>query len=68
MPRWESSANLGRVVTALQLIYRHFLTESEKAKEPWSERIATLQDVLRSHWELFDEPVKEFLAQMDLKP
>jgi len=59
------SANLGRVATALQLIYRH-LSETDKAKEPWPDRTAALRDVLRSHWELFDEPVKQFLVQMDL--
>jgi len=64
----KCSANLGRVVTAIQLIYRNFLPESDKTLEPWPERIETLSGVLRSHWALFDEPVKRFLAQMKLDP
>jgi hypothetical protein len=50
------------------LLYRHHLTATDKADKPWSERIENLEAVLRSHWELFDEPVKQFLAQQGMKP
>jgi hypothetical protein len=62
------SANLGRVATALTLILRDCLPESDRTKQPWIARIASLQEVLRSHWDLFDESVRRFLVGQGIGP
>jgi hypothetical protein len=58
-------SNLGRVATALTLIERN----SQDVKQPaWVERISTLEAVLRSHWDLFDEPVRRVLVDHGVQP
>lgn len=64
----KCAENLARSVAGLLLIYRNFVSEPDVKLEPWSDRVATLNAALRSHWALFDEPVKQFLTQMNLKP
>ncbi|HUJ30716.1 MAG TPA: hypothetical protein VLY23_05510 [Candidatus Acidoferrum sp.] len=62
------SANLGKVVNALFLIYRDCLQEHERNDKAWSDRIEALRDVVRSHWQLFDQSVRQFLQTNGLKP
>jgi hypothetical protein len=64
----KCSANLGRVATALALLYRDCVPDGEKTKEPWSGRILALNSVVQSHRDLFDEPVNQFLIHVGLGP
>jgi hypothetical protein len=62
----QCTLNLGRVATALTLLLRDFLSDADRVREPWSARAAALQEVLRSHWELFDESLRQFLIGQGL--
>jgi hypothetical protein len=64
----QCEVNLGRVSTALALIFRKNLAEEERTKPIWSQRIAALDEVVKSHWELFDEPVRQFLIKQGIHP
>jgi hypothetical protein len=64
----KCSANLGRAATALTLIFRDGLSESVRTEPLWARRVAALQEILRSHWDLFDEPVRQFLIGQHLGP
>jgi hypothetical protein len=56
-----ASRNLGRAATALELILRDHLPASERGKPEWTERETALREVLRTHWPLFDDGVRNFL-------
>jgi hypothetical protein len=59
------ASNLGRVATALSLIERN----SQDIKQPeWAARMSALAEVLRSHWDLLDEPVRQVLADLGVPP
>lgn len=62
----ECAINLGRVAAALRLVLHH--PQVDATKPPWPSRISTLNELLRSHWELFDEPVRSFLTNHGMKP
>lgn len=64
----QCSVNLGRVATALTLVLRDGLTEADRTQPDWATRIAALQEVIRSHWDLFDESVRQFLIGQGLGP
>lgn len=60
--------NLSRAITALALIIRDHLSEAEKGQPPWAERVAALQEVVRTHWDLFDEHMRGFLINQGWGP
>jgi hypothetical protein len=62
------SANLGRAATALTFVLRNPNAGIDTLQPPWSTRMSDLQDLLLSHWDLFDQPVKQFLATQGIKP
>lgn len=64
----QCSINLGRVATALMLVIRDGLYDAAKSEPAWTARVAALREVLRSHWDLFDEPVRQFLVGQGLQP
>jgi hypothetical protein len=64
----QSEVNLGRVAAAVMLILRDGLPEPERTQPLWLARTASLREVLRTHWDLFDEPVKLFLIGQSLGP
>jgi hypothetical protein len=64
----QCSLNLGRVATALTLIIRDSLTESARSQPAWAARVVALRELLRSHWDLFDESVRQFLIGQGLGP
>jgi hypothetical protein len=61
------SVNLGRAATALTFVLRNPNSGIDTTQPPWSARASDLRDLLISHWELFDEPVKQFLASQGIK-
>ena len=64
----KCAINLGRVATALTFVLRNTQTGTDLTKPPWLDWISTLEDLLRAYWELFDEPVRQFLARQGMKP
>lgn len=54
------AVNLGRVATGLRFIVRH--PQFAAPGPPWPARMSALDQLLRLHWELFDEPVRNFLT------
>ncbi len=62
------SANLGRAATALRFLLRNAHALIDTTQQPWSTRMSTLEEVLRSHWDLLDEATRIFLTQQGLKP
>ncbi len=66
--RAQCAVNLGKASTALALIFRKNLAEGERTKPIWSQRIAALDEVVKSHWDLFDDPVRQFLTEQGIHP
>jgi hypothetical protein len=64
----QCSVNLGRAATALTFILRDGLPEAVRTEPLWIRRVAALREVLRSYWDLFDEPVRQFLIGQHLGP
>src|SRR5262245_51942501 len=62
----QCSANLGRIAAALSLVFRDSLSESDRLSEPWYGRVTALREVIQSHWDLFDESVRQFLISQGL--
>jgi hypothetical protein len=62
------SANLGRAATSLTFLLRNPTAGIDTTQPPWSARLSDLRTLLLSHWDLFDEPVKQFLAMQGIKP
>jgi hypothetical protein len=62
------SANLGRAATALTFVLRSPNSGIDTTLPPWSARLSDLQELLLSHWDLFDDPVKQFLTSQNMKP
>jgi len=64
----NAAINLGRVATALTFVLLHPQTQLDLTKPPWLARMAALDELLRSHWELFDEPARQFMTAQGMKP
>jgi hypothetical protein len=62
------SSNLGRVATMLAFVLRNAQTGVDITLPPWSARLSALRDLLRSHWEVLDQPTKQFLTVQGLRP
>jgi hypothetical protein len=61
------SGNLGRIATTLAFVLRPE-AGIDITQPPWSVRLSNLQDLLRSHWELFDQPTQQFLKSKGITP
>jgi hypothetical protein len=64
----QCALNLGRVTTALTLIFQDQMSDAERSQPIWEARVAALREVVRSHWDLFDDSVRRFLGNKGLYP
>jgi len=64
----KCSLNLGRIVTAMTFILRNPQSGLDLNTPPWMARVESLENVLRSHWDMFDGAVRQFLTNKGLIP
>jgi hypothetical protein len=62
------SANLGRIATTLTFALRNLGSGIDVSQKPWSLRMSTLIELLLAHWDLHDEPTRQFLILKGIKP